>query len=90
VKEHDFNLWPNDAKKKNIVGVKYAGNAAPGNELAFGFIQARENRIITDTWADYASEDAANHFKGLLDDFRVFDHSLTATEVLLMYNSEKP
>lgn len=90
VKEHDFNLWPNDAKKKNIVGVKYAGNEAPGDELAFGFIQGRENRIITDTWADYASEDAGNHFKGLLDDFRVFDHPLTATEVLLMYNSEKP
>jgi len=90
VKEHDFNLWPNDSKKKNIVGVGYAGNDAPGNELALGFIQARENRIVTDTWADYAHDDATNHFKGLLDDFRVFDHPLTATEVQLMYNSEKP
>ena len=90
VKEHDFNLWPNDSKKKTIVGVAYAGNEAPGNEMAFGFIQARDNRIITDTWADYASVDAGGHFKGLLDDFRIFDHPLTATEVLLMYNSEKP
>jgi hypothetical protein len=90
VKEHDFNLWPTDSKKKTVVGVGYAGNDAPGNEMAFGFIQARENRIITDTWADYAHADATNHFKGQLDDFRVFNHSLTSTEVLLMYNSEKP
>jgi hypothetical protein len=89
VKEHDFNLWPSDAKKKNIVGVKYAGNAAPGNELALGFIQARENRIITDTWAN-PSDPANGHFKGLLDDLRIFSKPLTQTEVTLMYNSEKP
>lgn len=89
VKEHDFNLWPSDAKKKNVVGVKYAGSAAPGNELAFGFIQARENRIVTDDWADYANVNN-NHFKGLLDDVRIFSVPLTQTEVTLMYNSEKP
>jgi Bacterial Ig-like domain len=90
VKEHDFEFWPDVDKKKNITGTAYAGNAAPGNELAFGFIQARESRAIEGDWADYASEGADKHFKGLLDDFRVFNHSLTATEVSLMYNSEKP
>jgi hypothetical protein len=90
VKEHDFQFWPDGDKKRDITGVSYAGNAAPGNELAFGFIQARESRLITDDWANYAHEAADKHFKGLLDDFRVFDHSLTATEVNLMYNSEKP
>jgi hypothetical protein len=90
VKEHDFNLWPSDSKKKNIVGVKYSGNTAPGNELALGFIQARENRVISDTWADFAHADAGNKFKGLLDDVRIFSKPLTATEVSLMYNSEKP
>lgn len=89
VKEHDFNLWPDDAKKKNVVGVAYAGNAAPANELALGFIQARDNRTITDGWADYANVDN-NHFKGLLDDLRIFSVPLTQTEVTLMYNSEKP
>jgi hypothetical protein len=89
VKEHDFNLWPNDAKKKNIVGVKYAGNPSPGNKLAFGFVQARENKIITDGWADYSNPDNG-HFKGLLDDVRIFSVPVTDTEVQLMYNSEKP
>lgn len=91
VKEHDFNLWPNDSKKKNIVGVKFAGNTSGGgNELALGFIQARENRIISDTWANFAHADAGNKFKGQLDDVRIFSKPLTATEVQLMYNSEKP
>jgi hypothetical protein len=89
VKEHDFNLWPTDSKKKNVVGVKYAGNAAPGDKLALGFVQGRENRTLTDDWADYDNE-TLPHFKGLLDDVRIFSVPVTATEVTLMYNSEKP
>lgn len=88
-REWDFNLWPEGDAKRNAEGVAYAGNPAPGNELAFGFIQARENRILTDTWADYANPDN-NHFLGELDDVRVFSVPLTQTEVSLMYNSEKP
>jgi hypothetical protein len=86
VKQHDFNLWPSDAKKKNIVGVAYAGNPDPANRLALGFIQARENRTITDTWADPSNPDN-NHFKGLLDDVVIYDKALTEAEILLMYNS---
>jgi hypothetical protein len=89
VKEHDFNLWPSDSKKKNIVGVAYAGNAAPADELALGFIQARDNRTITDDWANYAIT-TNNHYMGLMDDLRIFSVPLTQTEVTLMYNSEKP
>jgi hypothetical protein len=88
VKEHDFNLWPDDSKKKTVVGVTFAGNAT-GNKLALGFIQGRENRIVTDGWADYAVPEN-NHFKGELDDFRIFSVPVTQTEVTLMYNSEKP
>jgi hypothetical protein len=88
-REFDFNLWPADAPKKNVTGVKYAGNAAPGNKLALGFIQARENRILLDTWADYSNPDN-NHFKGALDDLRIFSVPLSPSEVTLMYNSEKP
>lgn len=87
VKEHDFDLWPNDAKKKTITGVTFAGNAT-GDKLALGYIQGRENRIVTDDWANYATGNG--HFKGLLDDIRFFSKSITATEVSLMYNSEKP
>lgn len=88
VKEHDFNLWPNDSKKKNVVGVGFDGNEN-GNKLALGFIQGRENPIVTDGWADYSVPEN-NHFKGEIDDFRVFSVPVTQTEVTLMYNSEKP
>jgi hypothetical protein len=87
VKEHDFNLWPDGDKKKTITGVKYDGTAT-GNKLALGFIQGRENRIIGDDWANFAT--GGNQFKGLLDDVRIFNKAITATEVQLMYNSEKP
>lgn len=87
VKQHDFNLWPDDSPKKNITGVTFAGNAA-GNKLALGFIQGSQDRIVGDEWADPANPDN-NHFMGELDDLRVFDHAITAQEVTLMYDSEK-
>jgi hypothetical protein len=86
MKEQDFNLY--GEPKDGVVGLKYNGNAA-GNQLAFGFIQGSTNRTITDTWADPA-DPANNHFKGLMDDVRIYHKILTANEVLLMYNSEKP
>jgi len=88
MKEQDFNLWPEGDAKKGVVGLKYNGNAT-GNQLALGFIQGSTNRTITDTWADPA-DPANNHFKGLMDDVRIYHKPLTANEVLLMYNSEKP
>lgn len=90
VKEHDFNLWPDDSKKQTVVGVAYSGNDAPGNKLALGFIQGRENRIVSDSWANFEHADATKKFKGQLDDIRIFSKPLTETEVSLMYNSEKP
>jgi hypothetical protein len=87
VKQHDFNLFDNE--KVNFEGVAYAGNPAPGNKFALGFIQARENRVITDSWADYSNPEN-NHFKGLLDDVRIFSVAITAEEAKLMYDSEKP
>jgi hypothetical protein len=88
MKSFDFNLWPDGDAKKGVVGLKYNGLPA-GNNLAFGFIQGRNNRTITDTWADYADV-ANNHFKGQLDDIRIFHKVLTPTEIDLMYQSEKP
>jgi len=89
VKQHDFNLWGTGEPKAGVTGVTYAGNDAPGNKFALGFIQARENRIISDSWADYSNPDN-NHFKGLLDDVRIFSVAVTEEEVKLMYDSEKP
>lgn len=88
VREFDFNLWPAGDAKTGAVGVKYAGNPS-GNNLAFGFIQGSANRTLTDSWAD-PSDPANNHFKGLMDDVRIFNKALTANEISLIYNSEKP
>jgi hypothetical protein len=89
MKSFDFNNWPAGDAKKGVIGLKYAGTAL-GNKFALGFIQGRDNRIVPDTWADYASVDATEHFKGQLDDIRIWHKTITAGEVLLMYNSEKP
>jgi hypothetical protein len=90
VRAWDFDQWPDGDAKRAATGVKFAGNTSGGgNNLALGFIQASGNRKITDTWAD-PSDPANNHFKGLLDDVRIFSRAITATEVTLIYNSEKP
>lgn len=88
MKSFNFNLFPDGDVKKGVVGLKYGGNAG-NNHLAFGFVQSRTDPTLTDSWAVY-SDPANNHFKGLLDDVRFFHKTLTATEVTLMYNSEKP
>jgi len=91
MKSFDFDLWPDGDIKQTIVGLKYGG-VEPDvvNELAFGFIQSRAG-IMWDTepWGGYDLP-GANHFKGLLDDVRIFHKTLTAQEVDLMYQSEKP
>ncbi len=88
MKSFDFNLWPDEDAKRSVTGLKYAGLPA-GNHLALGFIQERNNRTISDEWADYALP-GNNHFKGQLDDIRFWHKALTETEIGLMYNSEKP
>jgi hypothetical protein len=89
VEQHDFNLWPADHAKSTITGVKFGGNSSGGgNKLALGFIQGSQNRSVLESWADPA-DIYSNHFKGLMDDLRIFRVSLTEAEVLALYNSEK-
>lgn len=89
-KSQDFNLYGETHALYRAVGVGYNGNDAPGNKLAFGFIQSSENRIITDDWANPIDTPDNNHFKGLMDDVRVFSASFTADNVSTLYNAEKP
>lgn len=89
MKSFDFNLWPDTDAKNGVIGLKYDG-VDSGDNLAFGFIQSRNNRTVTDNWADYSHPDATNHFKGQLDDVRIWHKVISAGEVMLMYNSEKP
>jgi hypothetical protein len=87
MKAQDFNLWPDTDPKRGVVGLKYAGNP-DGNHLAFGFIQGRDNPTIPDDWAQYSNPDN-NHFKGMLDDVRIYHRVLNENEIQLMYNSAK-
>jgi hypothetical protein len=58
------------------------------NDLAFGFIQSREGTMWdAEPWGGYDFE-TANHFKGQLDDVKIYHKALTETEIQLMYDSE--
>ncbi len=90
MKVFDFDEWPDGDAKRSVTGMKYGGTAPETvNELAFGFIQSRAGTLWDgESWGGYDFPQA-NHFQGQLDDIRFFHKALTATEVLLMYNSEK-
>jgi len=91
MKAQDFNLWPDGDVKQGIKGLKWGGvppEVYP--TLALGFIQSREGTMwANEPWGGYIFP-TANHFGGYLDDIRIFHKPLTATEVSLMYDSEKP
>ncbi len=91
MKSQNFNLWPADAPHRNVVGLKYAGTMPDvNNDLAFGFIQSRAGSLwANEPWGGYDFP-GANHFKGQLDDIRIYHKVLSPTEILLMYDSEKP
>ena len=88
MKTQDFNLWPVGDAKLTVTGLKYNG-AVGNNTFVFGFIQDKNNPTIADAWAQY-SDPANNHFKGLLDDVRIYHRALTPAEITMMYNSAKP
>jgi hypothetical protein len=91
MKSFDFNLWPEGDAKRTVKAIKYNGQEPDvKNELAFGFIQSRAGTMwANEPWGGYQFP-GANHFKGELDDIRIFHKVLTPTEIQLMYNSEKP
>ena len=88
--KQDYNLWPASDIQRTVVGLKYNG-AEPDvyNDLALGFIQSRRGTMwATETWGGY-TKPGANHFKGQLDDIRIFNKAVSDVEVRLIYNSEK-
>lgn len=90
----DHNLWYDDDgnpyPERGIVGLKYNGTPPETlPELAFGFVHSRGGTLWdNEPWGGYDFPDA-NHFKGLLDDVRIFHKALSEAEIQLMYNSEK-
>lgn len=91
MKQFDFDLWPDGDKKRDVTGLKFAGTPPDVyNDLAFGFVQSRRGTMwANEPWGGYTMP-GANHFKGQLDDVRIFNKAVSDAEVLLMYTSEKP
>lgn len=90
MKSFDFDLWPDEDIKQTTVGLQYAG-AEPDvvNELALGFIHSRAGSMWdAEPWGGYDFA-TANHFKGQLDDIKIYHKVLSATEIQLMYSSEQ-
>ena len=89
MKSLDFDLWPEGDDKTTVSGLTYAGSEPDVvNELAFGFIHSREGTMWdNEPWGGYDNA-GANHFKGQLDDVKIYHKALTETEIQLMYDSE--
>ena len=89
MKEEDFNLA--DPTLNAATGLIWDGSAPEVYpRLAFGFIKSRQGTLwATQPWGGYTLL-TSNHFGGQLDDVRIFHRALTATEINLMYASEKP
>jgi hypothetical protein len=78
----------------NVTGMTYddsgAGTDVIGTKLALGFNHDTETTHWNDTpWGDYNKPDA-NHFKGWLDDVRVFDVAYSEEDAMNLYNAESP
>lgn len=87
--KHDFSLWPEDATERLVTGMTFGG-AEPEvyPDLAFGFLQSRRGNLWDgEPWGGYDFP-TANHFKGQLDDVKIYHKALTETEIQLMYDSE--
>ncbi|MEX0721993.1 MAG: Ig-like domain-containing protein [Balneolaceae bacterium] len=87
--EHDFSLWPEDAEERMVIGMAYGGEEPDVYpELAFGFVHSRAGTMWDEEpWGGYDIP-TANHFKGQLDDVKIYHQVLTETEIQLMYASE--
>jgi hypothetical protein len=86
-KSFDFNKWPAGEVKRGVTGMKFKAQDGVGQKLAFGFLADRSSTAF-----DYAvyTNPNHNHFKGQLDDVRIYHKVLTDQEIEVMYNSEKP
>ncbi len=89
MKGHDFNLWPEGDLKRDVSGVTYIESGEVTPDLAFGFIHSPESTRWDDTpWGAYEVP-TSKHFKGSLDDVRVFTTSFTPADVQALYDAEK-
>jgi len=88
----DYHLWPAGDPVMSVTGMEFPPASYEtdlGTNFVFGFASDPSTVFWSDTdFGNYANPDA-NHFKGMLDDVRIWHRALTAQEVSLIYNSEK-
>jgi hypothetical protein len=91
MKQQDFNLWPSGDPARNITGMKYGGvYPQQENILAMGFFHSAGSSAYQGmSWGNYYSP-FANHFRGSLDEVKVFHSAVTASEIGQMYTLTKP
>jgi|CryBogDrversion2_1035201.scaffolds.fasta_scaffold00048_6 Bacterial Ig-like domain/Concanavalin A-like lectin/glucanases superfamily len=91
MKQQDFNQWPAGDPARNITGMKYGGSAPQQeNILAMGFFHSAGSEAYSGTsWGNYYSP-YADHFKGWLDELRIFHSALSSIEVWQMFLISKP
>ncbi|MBA3648417.1 MAG: Ig-like domain-containing protein [Chitinophagales bacterium] len=86
----DLHLWPAGDPLQTATGLEFEPNATDlGTDFVFGFAADRTTTFWNDTpFGNYASPNA-NHFKGLLDDVRIYHKVITDAEIAQMYSSGK-
>lgn len=90
MKTMDYDNLPDDDNRSDVIRMKYTPIEGEENTLAFGFFDSRASTLLDDWWfADYYQL-YTYHFKGQLDDVRIYHKTLTPREIELMYESEKP
>ena len=91
MKQQDFNQWPAGDPARSITGLKYGGSTPQQeNIFAMGFFHSAGSTAYSGTsWGNYYSL-YANHFRGWLDEVRIFHSTVTSVEVEQMYILTKP
>lgn len=75
----------------DCVGWKYAGEEPTTfDDMTFGYAYSRRGELWDDTSFGNYDLPTSNHFKGQLDDFRIFSAGYSAEDVKALYDAEKP
>ncbi len=89
IETDDFHLWPDLDPVQSATDLVFNANAGVGSQFVFGFASDPASTFWADTdFGNYYNADA-NHFKGMLDDVKIYHRALTTDEITAIYNSSK-
>ena len=90
MKSQDFDLYGDMHPARSAVGVGYDNVPASfENILALGFIKSIDSpEWAAEPWGNYFVP-TSNHFKGDLDDVRVFSAAYSEADAKALYDAEK-